>query len=175
MFNNYIFLDRDGTLIKYVPYLTSVAQVELLENVVRGLQKFSSLGYKFGIVTNQSVINRGLSSVFEVNKVHSHLVEILNRGNIDIDFIYFCPHRPDESCMCRKPKIKLGLRALVKFNINPSLSYMIGDTMSDIEFGINLGLNTIQLKSGFPNSLRANYFARDLLDAADWVGQNAES
>jgi histidinol-phosphate phosphatase family protein len=169
MAKKFVLLDRDGTLIKYIPYLNSPKKVELLKSTIPALKKLKRLGFLFGIITNQSIINRGMSTALEVDSVNLQLLNLLSQQSIKIEFVSYCPHTPEEGCACRKPRTLLGTKAIYQYKIDASLSYMIGDTMTDVEFGKNLGLKTIRLKSDFPICNNAHYNADDLIDAAHWI------
>jgi histidinol-phosphate phosphatase family protein len=172
MKNKYIIFDRDGTLIKHVHYLTKIDDIEFLPGVVEGLAALATIGYKFGIITNQSLIGRKIANEAIVDKVNLHILDCLKLYNINIDFVYICPHIPSEECECRKPKIGLGVKALSNFAINTSISYMIGDAMSDIQFGINLGLKTVQINPLDHIHSEADFVTNNMIIAAEWILKN---
>jgi len=167
--NKFILLDRDGTIIKHVHHLIDPGELELLPQVISGLIILKNEGYKFGIITNQSVINRGKISIEKVEEINRKLINLLKNSEIRIEFVYICPHTPAEGCNCRKPNISNGIKAISEFNILVDESYMIGDMLTDIDFGIKLGMKTIQIDSGNKNHNEANYFAVNILDAAEWI------
>jgi D-glycero-D-manno-heptose 1,7-bisphosphate phosphatase len=173
MKHKYIILDRDGTLIKHVPYLIRIEDIEFLPGVFQGLSKLKKMGYKFGIVTNQSLIGRNFAKKLDVDRINSYILECMKSYEINIDFVYICPHAPSQKCACRKPDIQLGLKAIENFSINTGLSYMIGDAMSDIQFGINLGLRTIQINPLDFVHTEAGFVTDNMLVAAEWVLNNA--
>ena len=133
-----LILDRDGTLIEHVHHLVDPKKVILLANVGKTLQSFANIGTKFVVVTNQSVIQRGLAP---------HLIdEILSEFDVSIDAYYVCPHLDTYLCNCRKPRIELGLRVLRDFKVSPSEVWVIGDQESDMHFASTLG--SIGIKMG---------------------------
>ena len=172
MNSKYIIFDRDGTLIKHIRYLTKISDIEFLPGVVESLLKLKSAGYKFGIITNQSLIGRKIAKRSVVNKINSHIVKHLASQGIDINFVYICPHEPSQDCACRKPKIGLGVKAIANFEINPRLSYMIGDAMTDIQFGINLGLQTVQVNPLDCVHSKADFVTNNMFFAAEWILKN---
>jgi histidinol-phosphate phosphatase family protein len=172
MKNKYIIFDRDGTLIKHVHYLTKIEDIEFLPGVIEGLAALTTNGYKFGIISNQSLIGRKIAKKATVDKINLHILDCLKWCNINIDFVYICPHMPSEECECRKPKIGLGIKAVSNFAINTALSYMIGDTMSDIQFGINLGLNTVQINPLDHVHSEADFVTNNMIFAAEWILRN---
>ena len=132
-------------MIRHIPYLANPNQVQLLPKVIEGLDKLKWLGFKFGIITNQSVIGRGLATKSEVDQVNSRVLSLMESEGISISFVKVCPHIPADLCQCRKPLPKLGREAKEEFQIDMSASFMIGDADSDITFGQNIGCKTIQI------------------------------
>ena len=96
MKSKYIIFDRDGTLIKHIRYLTKISGIEFLPGVVESLLKLKAAGYKFGIITNQSLIGRKIAKRSVVNKINSHIVKHLASQGIEINFVYICPHEPSQ-------------------------------------------------------------------------------
>lgn len=169
MLSPYIFLDRDGTLIEHVHHLIDPELVKLKPRLVTGLQLLKEHGFSFGIISNQSVINRGYSSKEIVDQVNERMQELLRNEGIEFNFIKYCPHRPEELCSCRKPATGLGLQAIGEFKIDVSRSFMIGDMDSDVIFGHAIGLRSIQLIIGEVTESSADFVASDISEAADWI------
>jgi histidinol-phosphate phosphatase family protein len=167
--NKYLLLDRDGTLIKHIHHLIDESLVSILDDVIEGLHKFSSIGYKFGIITNQSVMSRSVDNAKKVLLVNSKLENILQLENISIDFFKICPHLPEANCLCRKPKLQLGEEAINEYKIDRNSSYMIGDQKSDIEFGVGLGLKTILIGGAHFPDITPTYSVQSLLQAAQKI------
>jgi histidinol-phosphate phosphatase family protein len=165
--NNFIVFDRDGTLIEFEHYLIDPALVKINESTIRGLKVLSANGFKFGIVSNQSIIGRGVASIEQVDLVNNKMLGQFNDFEINFEFIYYCPHNPIDVCSCRKPGTALGLRAIREHKINVENSYMIGDMDSDIEFGNSLNLTTIKIHAN--KSDIAEFTAKDILSAAEWI------
>ena len=146
-----IFLDRDGTINKYVGFLRNIDDFELIEGVAEAIKLINQSGYLAIVVTNQPVIARGEVSWEELNEIHKKMATLLGKEGAYVDGIYICPHHPDKGfegerpeykidCDCRKPKPGLLLQAAKDFNIDLSESYMIGDSHSDVEAGENAGV-----------------------------------
>jgi D-glycero-D-manno-heptose 1,7-bisphosphate phosphatase len=169
MKSKYIILDRDGTLIKHIPYLNDPEMVEILPNVIEGLQCLKSKGFKFGIISNQSGIARNKITTETVTIINDKIVELLESHFVHIDFIYFCPHMPENVCSCRKPKKGLGLKAIDFFEIDITLSYMVGDSDVDILFGKALGLKTIGIGYNQTRNVVPDYTTIDILEAAKLI------
>lgn len=165
----FVILDRDGTVIEHIHYLSNPKKVRFKPDLIQALTSLSVEGFAFGIVSNQSIIGRGMATPKQVDVVNSYITEFLNQHEIDIRFFYVCPHVPEDYCKCRKPDIELGLRAISDFELIPSLSYMIGDQESDILFGKNLGCTSIQISGSAEESQYAEYYAHSLNDAANWI------
>ena len=146
-----IFLDRDGTINKYVGFLRNIDDFELIEGVAEAIKLINQSGYLAIVVTNQPVIARGEVTWEELNEIHKKMATLLGKEGAYIDGIYICPHHPDKGfegerpeykidCDCRKPKPRLLLQAAKDFNIELSESYMIGDSHRDVEAGENAGV-----------------------------------
>ncbi len=148
MTHSAIFLDRDGVINRHrSDYVKNIQEFEILPCVPSYLTQMRMLGFKLIIITNQSAVNRGLLSNEQLNLIHDFLVRELARNGCVIDGIFYCPHRPDEDCVCRKPKIKLFLDASKYYNIDLSNSWVIGDNETDVEAGNRIGCNTIKIKT----------------------------
>ena len=135
-----ILLDRDNTLIKDYPYQSGDSKIEIIEPALLALQSISKFS-NFFIITNQSGINRGYFSYQDYLVFTKSMLNMFAEHNIIFSGVYFCPHRPDESCYCRKPNPGLFERLKQEYNISNETTLMIGDKQSDIEFGINCKLS----------------------------------
>jgi len=165
----FVIFDRDGTLIDHVHHLVNPGLVQTKSDLGQALRLLQNYDFKFGIISNQSVIGRGLATNLDVESVNSKIIEFLKPLGIVIDFVYFCPHLPDGGCNCRKPEIGLGQRAIDEHHLDPSASFMVGDQESDMIFGRNLGCKTIQLQGGADKSVFADYYSVTLEGAARWI------
>lgn len=168
--DKYIFLDRDGTLIKDSGYVYKARDLKFLPGTISGLKKLKKLGYKFIIISNQAGIARGFYSSKDAEKFNSELISKLANHGIKIEKIYICPHHPDITgiCSCRKPAIGLALKASRKFNINLRNSYFIGDKDCDIELGKNCGGKTILINNGqYKIRAKSNYTAKNILEVVN--------
>lgn len=146
-----IFLDRDGTINKYVGFLRKIDEFELIDGVSEAIKMINQSGYLAIVVTNQPVIARGEVSWDELHEIHRKMETLLGKDGAYIDGIYICPHHPDKGfegerpeykidCDCRKPKPGLLLQAAKDFNIDLAESYMIGDSGRDVEAGERVGV-----------------------------------
>lgn len=174
-----IFFDRDGTLIVDKDYLTDPELVEFMPGAVEALKLARNLGFLLFVVTNQSAIARGMSTEEQVRAVNSRVIALLQRQGVELDGLEFCPHHPDFDidCNCRKPKRGMIDRFLETHDIDLERSYVIGDTASDIDLGLNIGATSILLLSGYGESYREDIAARDadipivddVLAAVKWI------
>ena len=144
-----ILLDRDGTLIVEREYLSDPAGVELLPGVIAGLRQFHALGYRLIVVTNQSGIGRGYFTTAQLQAVHARLQSLLAAEQMAIDDWLICPHAPDAHCRCRKPAAGLGHLAAERWNLDLSRCWVIGDKLSDLQFGQALGARTGLVRTGY--------------------------
>ena len=141
-----IFLDRDGTINKYVGFLRDINEFELIDGVSKAIKMINQSGYLAIVVTNQPVIARGEVSWEELHEIHKKMETLLGKDGAYIDGMYICPHHPDKGfegerqeykfdCDCRKPKPGLLLQAAKDYNIDLNDSYMIGDSERDVDAG----------------------------------------
>ena len=151
-----VFLDRDGTINKYVGFLTKPEQFELIDGAAEAIKRINKSGYLAIVVTNQPVIARGDCTWEELQTIHDKMETELGKAGAFVDAIYICPHHPDKGfegerpeykheCDCRKPKAGLLLQAAQDFNIDLSQSIMIGDSGCDVEAGNRAGCKYSQL------------------------------
>ncbi len=134
-----LFLDRDGTLIPDVGYLSDPEKVALLPDVVTALTDAKARGYKLVIVSNQSGIARGYFDEATAHRVQARVNDMFEARGVTFDGVYFCVHGPDDGCACRKPSPGMLLDAARDLDIDLSRSIMIGDKPSDIEAGRHAG------------------------------------
>lgn len=148
-----VFLDRDGTINKYVGFLRDINQFELIEGVAEAIKRINASGCLCIVVTNQPVIARGEVTVPQLEEIHNKMETILGLEGAYIDGLYYCPHHPHKGfegeipelkfdCECRKPKPGMLLKAAEDFNIDLSKSWMVGDGENDIKAGENAGCKT---------------------------------
>jgi histidinol-phosphate phosphatase family protein len=141
-----VFLDRDGVLTRErQDYIKTPDELEILPGLEGPLQEIQKRGFRIVIVTNQSVIGRGLTTHREMSKIHEKLRRELGRFGCTIDAIYYCPHRPEEGCDCRKPNPGLILKASNELGIDISRSWMIGDKEIDLEAANRAGCRGIKI------------------------------
>lgn len=172
-----IFLDRDGTINKYVGFLRSIDDFELLPDVSKAIKKINASGYLAIVITNQPVIARGEVTVSELQNIHNKMETLLGADGAYVDAIYYCPHHPHSGfdgeipelkfdCGCRKPKPGMLYKAAADFNIDLNLSWMIGDGENDVKAGKAAGCKTALLNNAAFNQ---NLIATSLFDAINRI------
>ena len=171
-----VFLDRDGTINKYVGFLTKIEEFELCDGVADAVKKINESGYLAIVVSNQPVIARGEISLDELHEIHNKMETLLGADGAYLDAIYFCPHHPHKGfegeraeykveCECRKPKAGMLLKAASEFNIDLTQSWMIGDSGNDILCGKNAGCKTAYIGE----DSRADVCGKDLLACVNQI------
>jgi D,D-heptose 1,7-bisphosphate phosphatase len=151
-----VFLDRDGTINEEVGYLDRMEKLQLIPGAAEAIRRINKSGMKAVVVSNQSGVARGFFEENFVTQVHARLREMLRAEGALIDAFYFCPHHPTEGraeylkvCDCRKPAPGMLLRAAEELRIDPNRSYMVGDTLKDIEAGARAGAKGILVRTGY--------------------------
>lgn len=153
-----VFLDRDGTINKKIDFLCKIEEFKLINGISDFINYVHKKGYLVIVVTNQSVIARGMTSWEELIAIHNKMETLLGRGGAYIDDIFVCPHHPNKGfigeikkykidCDCRKPKGGMLLEAAQKYNIDLEKSWMIGDSYTDIEAGKSVNAKTYLLNN----------------------------
>jgi D-glycero-D-manno-heptose 1,7-bisphosphate phosphatase len=176
-----IFLDRDGTIIKHVHHLCSPEQVEILPGVAEALRLWQKAGFICVVVTNQSVIGRGMLSVAGLNAIHHRMEQLLAEQSVGVAGIYFSPHVPQTADLGkieffdRKPGPGMLLRAAQELGISLTISWMIGDSLSDVLAGANAGckgsclLQTGQYAPEWQDCHQISLLVSDILSAAQII------
>jgi len=171
-----VFLDRDGTIIHDRNYLKDPRHIKFYRGVFPALRLLHRGGYKLVLVTNQSGIGRGLFSRQDLRRVHHRFQQELKGAGVRLDGIFVCPHRPEESCACRKPKLKLFLVATKRLGIDLKKSYLVGDRLSDITPARPLKSQGILVQTGLgrqqkltSQQKRSIHRTRSLVSAARWI------
>ncbi len=179
-----IFLDRDGTINVEIQYLHEPEKFEFLPSAIRALKNLQENGFKLIIITNQAGIAKNLYKHEDMVRTHNHMENLLEKENIYLDGIYYCPHKSEDKCECRKPSPGMIKKAILEKNIDPSKSWMIGDKISDIKSGNLAEVRTILVMTGYGREqleiiadlmqvekliLTPDYIVEDLMKAAEIV------
>ncbi|MBC8068673.1 MAG: HAD family hydrolase [Deltaproteobacteria bacterium] len=185
-----VFLDRDGVLIADVGPLTSAADIRVLPGVAEALGMLQDAGFALVVVSNQTVVARGLLDEDEVRTLHREVERALaEAGAPALDGFYFCPHHPEAdrvdlrgACECRKPAPGLIAQACAEHGFDARRGVMVGDRPSDVVAGARAGCRTVWVETGrhhdapivVPGGFEAatpDHRCADLLAAARWIVQ----
>ncbi len=173
-----VFLDRDGTINVDPGYLSDPEKVKLFDGAAEAIETFNSLGMRVIIVSNQSGIGRGYFTEEALRAVNDRLTELLEEGGAFVDALYFCPHRPDEGCGCRKPATGMVSDAASEFFLDMEKSYVVGDKASDMELARNIKAVSVLVTTGLGAktkdelTIAPDHIAADLLSAARWIEED---
>lgn len=188
-----VFLDRDGVLVEDVDCLTRAEDIRVFPYVPAALQALKSRGLELVVVSNQPVVARGLCSEAAVSGLNRGIAaEIERLGGPRLEHFYFCPHHPKATlpeyrmdCECRKPRTGMLLEAASAHRIDLSVSFMIGDRITDIIAGRNAGCTTVMVETGehvkppieTPGGIDASATPDrvfpSLKEAAEWIAATA--
>lgn len=142
-----VFFDRDGTINEDVGYVSKLENFKLIPGIKPALNLLMDMGFKLFIVTNQSGVGRGIISQEALDTIHQKMFEEFHHDGIEFDGIKYCPHRPDDKCLCRKPQPKMIKDLAKKAHVDLKKSYFVGDKISDVLTGKNASCKTILLLS----------------------------
>ena len=171
----WVALDRDGTIIVERHYLSDPRQVELNPGAASGLRMLRGMGLGLVVITNQSGIGRGLFDQARLNMIHKRLCKLLEAEGVHLDGIYYCPHKPEDDCLCRKPRPGLLEQAARELGFAPGACFVVGDKESDIELGRRIGATTLLVRSGYGASVDSgtavtpDYVAEGLEEVAQTI------
>lgn len=199
--NKALFLDRDGTIVKEVAgetpetlgYLLTVEDVKLIEGSAEAIARARKSGYKIIVITNQSAVARGWLTIEELDRINKRMYELLLQANSEavIDALYYSPYHKDGVIEkysiehdSRKPNTGMILDAQKEHNIELSGSYMIGDSISDMQAGVNAGLHNILVETGYGKTahrkcldekVKIDFIASNLFDAVKYIAKTGEN
>lgn len=170
-----IFLDKDGTLIRDVPYNADPDLIVLEPHAGAALRLLMDQGYILVVITNQSGIARGYFKEAQLQGVHNRINELLCDYDVSLDGFFYCPHLPDSTCSCRKPGPGMLLQAAALLDIDLGQSWMIGDILHDVEAGNRAGCRSLLINNGHETEWEITpmreptIVATDLLEAAHLI------
>lgn len=170
-----IFLDRDGVINRYPgfgDYVKDYKEFHFLEGAKEALKKLKENGYSIYIISNQAGVAKNIYSKEKLKDITKKMLKEIEESGGKIKGVFYCTHREEDNCLCRKPKIGLIQRAIKGKKVSLKNTYFIGDSLRDIETGRNAGCKTILVLSGetkeedvkkFP--IKPDLIAKDLLEA----------
>ena len=180
-----VFLDRDGTIVPDKDCLRKAEDLELFPHAAEAIHKLNLAGWRTIVVTNQPVIAKGWCTEAELKNIHNKLESLLGLEHAFLDRIYYCPHHPEKGfsgerpelkikCDCRKPGIGMIQQAVEELNIDLASSWLIGDTVTDLQTAKNAGVKSILVSTGLAIkntglTIQPDFFAGDLLAAANLI------
>jgi D-glycero-D-manno-heptose 1,7-bisphosphate phosphatase len=148
--NGAIIFDRDGVLIENSQhyYVWNQAQLQFVEGIFDNMQKLAAKGYQLFIVSNQGGISKGLYKKEDTEKLHQLILENFRAQGIEISDILYCPHHPSvENCLCRKPNALMIEKLMAKYQLDPTQTFLIGDSTSDMDAAQNAGIRGIKIEA----------------------------
>lgn len=178
------FVDRDGTLIEEVGYLSRIDRIAPFPWSVDAVRLLNRAGFVVVVVTNQAGVARGYFDEAFVRETHRVLGERVAAGGGRIDGFYFCPHYPDgqveayrRRCECRKPKPGMLLQAASDLSLDLARSFLVGDRWLDIEAAHAAGARGVLVRTGYgavdadqpKPGLEPALVAANLMDATSWL------
>ncbi len=146
--NRALFLDRDGTLIVDKVYLSDPAGVELLPGAAEGMRRAVALGFKLFLFTNQSGIGRGLLSAEDAHRVNARMEALLGLPSPLITEVCIAPETPDQPAEYRKPSPRFILETIAAHSLDPTGSWMVGDSAADIGAALAAGIRAAAVRTG---------------------------
>ena len=168
-----IFLDRDGTLNHDPGYINTLDDFAFFDFTFEALKLLEIFGDHFCIITNQSGVGRGIINIDELSRINSYILDEFYVNKLSLLGIYYCTDHPDNPTHFRKPGVGMFDKASKDNNIDLKRSIMIGDTVSDIEPGLKLGMDTMLVLTGKGEESKSKlgeisptYIAQNLLDGA---------
>lgn len=174
-----IFLDRDGVINKYPGdklYVTSLRKFRFLPNVKKAIALLSKKGYKIFIASNQAGVGRGIYSQRTLDAITIKMISDIEDAGGKITKVYYCTHRKDLGCKCRKPKPGMLKKAAREFRFSLKNAYFVGDTIRDVFTAENAGCKSILVLSGREKLKNINEWGiipdlifKDLLEAAEYL------
>ena len=157
--NRAIFLDRDGVINEDSEFVSKISDFKFLKNVFESLRRLQFKGFKLFIITNQSGIGRGYYSIQDFKKLNDYMLESLKSEQIEIPEVYFCPHKPEDNCECRKPNAGMIKQYHNDYSEIIGKEFLVGDTDKDYGCAENAGI---------PFILRKRSYNTDLVPFADY-------
>jgi len=174
-----VFLDRDGTIAEEVGYLNHVSRFHMFPFAGQAIRQLNHAKLPVIVITNQSGVARGYFPESLVGDVHELMTTQLAEEGAHIDALYYCPHKGDDACDCRKPNPGMLERAAREHGLDLRRSFVVGDRYGDIELAHGVGARGIMVRTGYGEGeiqwhssnwpAPPDFIADDLAAAAEWI------
>jgi D-glycero-D-manno-heptose 1,7-bisphosphate phosphatase len=175
-----LILDRDGVINEdSEAFVKSVDEWIPIAGSLEAIAHANQIGFSVVVVTNQSGLARGLLDIDTLNKIHTRMIKEISRYGGRIEAVFFCPHGPDDECLCRKPKPGLLIEAGKRLNVDLKSATFVGDRDSDLAAARAVGARQMLVETGHGQSTKSTLelgsgviVSRDLADAVQWLSEN---
>ena len=176
-----VFLDRDGVINKdpMGGYVTSWGKFHFIPGAIEGITRLTQNNFKIFVISNQAGVGKGIYSQKTLNKITQNMLKVIKRSGGRIDGVYYCPHKDEDNCNCRKPKTGLFFEAVKGLDVDFKDTYLIGDSEGDIQAGEKIGSRNILVLSGKTNledkdtwQIQPDFVAQNLLEATNLILRN---
>jgi D-glycero-D-manno-heptose 1,7-bisphosphate phosphatase len=176
-----VFLDRDGTLNEDTGYPSDFRQVHIFPAAFEAVRRLKAAGFAVVVITHQAGLGRGYFGAGDLDGLHGRFLEAFRLQGAALDGLYACPHAglgPEPECSCAKPLPGLGLRAARELGLDLGGSFMVGDKVVDVRFGMAIGAVPVLVLTGYGRSAAAELAAAGIrppcaapgiLEAASWI------
>ena len=174
-----VFLDRDGTIAEEVGYLNHISRFRMFPFAAQAIMQLNRAGFPVIVITNQSGVARGYFPESLITAVHDLMTTQLAKQGAHVDALYYCPHRGDDACACRKPRPGLLEQAARDHGLDLRRSFVVGDRHGDVELAHGVGARAILVRTGYGagelqwHSTKwpapPDFIAADLSAAAEWI------
>lgn len=183
----FIFIDRDGVINKdpggwtKAGYVTEWKDFHFVPGTLEALRILKDKGIKVIVASNQGGVNKGFYTKERLNRINSLMLKEIRKSGADIEEVFYCIHRDEDNCNCRKPKPGMLETAAKKYGINPKETYFVGDDKKDIIAGKKIGCKTVLVLSGKSSKKdvkdwqeKPDYIFKDLLEAVKGITEIME-
>ena len=171
-----VFLDRDGVINEYLAsgYVTGWDKFHFLPGAIEAIKLLNSNGYEPVVISNQAGVNKGLYSTQTLAQITGNMSRAIEKAGGRLKAVYYCPHREEENCDCRKPETGLFKKAIEELSLNLDLAntYFIGDSLKDVKAGRALGCRTVLVLSGEASKADVEAAGKKEELSPDWVAEN---
>lgn len=174
-----IFLDRDGVINRYPghkKYVTKLSEFKFLPGSLKAIKNLTDEGFKIFVISNQAGVSKGFYSQKKLNQITQYMLKKINSSGAKLNGAFYCIHKEENNCLCRKPKtglIKKALNILKVKRLNKKESFFVGDSIRDVKAGKKAGATTILVLSGRESmrnrkkwAQKPNFIAKDLWEAS---------